>query len=99
MYFSYAVIRNYFCFAQRHAEEAWIPLKQDPYYLELRFGAYVPESGERDVSRMEEKANVARKSLNRKFAGQCVFYDRAYGQSIMKEKELVDILEKALENR
>ena len=73
--------------------------RQDPYYLELRFGAYVPESGERDVSRMEEKANVARKSLNRKFAGQCVFYDRAYGQTIMKEKELVDSLEKALENR
>ena len=34
MYFSDAVIRNYFCFAQRHAEEAGIPLKQDPYYLD-----------------------------------------------------------------
>lgn len=34
MYFSDAVIRNYFCSAQRHAEDAGIPLKQDPYYLD-----------------------------------------------------------------
>ena len=34
MYFSDAVIRDYFCFAQRHAEQAGIPLKQDPYYLD-----------------------------------------------------------------
>ena len=34
MYFSDAVIRNYFCFAQGHAEQAGIPLKQDPYYLD-----------------------------------------------------------------
>lgn len=34
MYFSDAMIRDYFCFAQRHAEEAGIPLRQDPYYLD-----------------------------------------------------------------
>lgn len=73
--------------------------RQDPYYLELRFGAYVPEPGETDVSGMEEKANIARKSLNGRSAGQCVFYDGSYGRTMMEEKELVDGLEKALENR
>ena len=73
--------------------------RQDPYYLELRFGAYVPEPGETDVSGMEEKANIARKSLNGRSAGQCVFYDGSYGITMMEEKELVDGLEKALENR
>ena len=34
MYFSDAVIRDYFRFAQRHAEQAGIPLKQDVYYLD-----------------------------------------------------------------
>ena len=34
MYFSDAVIRDYFRFAQKHAEQAGIPLKQDPYYLD-----------------------------------------------------------------
>ena len=33
MYFSDAVIREYFCFAQKHAEQAGTPLRQDPYYL------------------------------------------------------------------
>ena len=45
--------------------------RQDRYYLELRFGAYVPEPGETDVTGMEEKANIARKSLRRNAAGQC----------------------------
>ena len=34
MYFSDAVIRDYFCFAQKHAAQAAIPPKQDPYYLD-----------------------------------------------------------------
>ena len=34
MYFSDAVIQDYFRFAQRHAEQAGIPLKQDVYYLD-----------------------------------------------------------------
>ena len=34
MYFSDTVIRDYFLFAQKHAEQAGIPLKQDPYYLD-----------------------------------------------------------------
>lgn len=34
MYFSDAVIRDYFRFAQRHAERSGIPLKQDAYYLD-----------------------------------------------------------------
>ena len=34
MYFSDAVIRDYFRFAQRHAERSGIPLKQDVYYLD-----------------------------------------------------------------
>lgn len=73
--------------------------RQDRYYLELRFGAYVPEPGETDVTGMEEKANIARKSLRRNAAGQCMFYDRKYGQAMREEKELVDGLEKGLENR
>ena len=34
MYFSDAVIRDYFRFARKHAEDAGIPPKQDPYYLD-----------------------------------------------------------------
>ena len=34
IYFSDAVIRDYFRFAQQHAKKAGIPLKQDPYYLD-----------------------------------------------------------------
>lgn len=34
IYFSDAVLRDYFRFAQQHAKKAGIPLKQDPYYLD-----------------------------------------------------------------
>ena len=73
--------------------------RQDPYYLELRFGAYIPEPGEKDVAGMEEKANIARKSQSGKSTDRCVFYDWSYGQMVVREKELVDGLEKGLANR
>lgn len=72
--------------------------RDDSYYLELRFGIYEPEAGETDISRMEERANIARKSQNGRSRILFGFYDRNRSREVIEEKELVYSVDNAIAN-
>lgn len=68
---------------------------ENPYYLELRFGADVAQSGEIDVPLMEERSSTARKTGN-KMHGACTFYDSEWQRIQLEEKDLVNWLDNSM---
>ena len=69
--------------------------QENPYYLELRFGAYIIQPGETDVPSLEERSSTARKNGG-KLHGGCTFYNAEWQRVQLEEKELVDRLERSL---
>ncbi len=69
--------------------------QENPYYLELRFGAYIIQPGETDVPTIEERSSTARK-IGGKLHGGCTFYNAEWQRIQLEEKELVDRLERSL---
>lgn len=71
--------------------------RKDPYYIELRFGIYMPEGGGETLVDMQEKANIARKS-QKDGRHQYHFYSEERSEQHLKEKELMASVEKSLQN-
>lgn len=69
--------------------------QENPYYLELRFGAYRIQPDDTDVPSIEERSSTARKN-GKKIHGGCTFYDAEWQRVQLEEKELVDRLECSL---
>ena len=69
--------------------------RENPYYLELRFGADMARPGETDVTAMEERSSTARK-IGDKMHGGCTFYDAAWQQAQLEEKETINWLDTSL---
>ena len=68
---------------------------ENPYYLELRFGADMARPGETDVTVMEERSSTARKA-SEKMHGGCTFYDAEWQRVQLEEKDLVNWLDISL---
>lgn len=69
--------------------------QENPYYLELRFGAYIIQPDDKDVPSIEERSSTARKNGG-KLHGGCTFYNAEWQRVQLEEKELVDRLELSL---
>ena len=71
--------------------------RDSPYFLDIRFGIYLPEPGETDVAGMMEKANIARKNQGENPSDRCMFYNAVRQQAYIQEKELLNNLEFSLD--
>lgn len=69
--------------------------RENPYYLELRFGADTARPGETDVTAMEERSSTARK-IGEKMYGECTFYDAEWQRVQLEEKETINWLDTSL---
>lgn len=70
--------------------------RESPYYIELRFGVYVPSEEGEDLVDMQEKSNLARKSQQDGSHGRCHFYDEATQEKTVQEKELAGMVDRSL---
>ena len=70
--------------------------REDPYYLELRFGAEMAAPGSQDVAAMQERSSTARKT-GAATEGGCTFYDAEWQRTQLQEKELVNRLDASLQ--
>lgn len=71
---------------------------QGPFGLDLYFGIYLPERADEPLSDMQEKANLARKDKKGDFRYRYQFYNEQSQQQRLKEKELMNEVEPALQN-
>ena len=71
---------------------------KEPYYLELYFGIYQPESGDEALADMQEKANIARKHKKGDDRYRYNFYDEEVQKRNIREKELMGMVEYSLRN-
>ena len=70
--------------------------REDPYYLELRFGADMAAPEKTDVAAMQERSSTARKT-GAAVEGGCTFYDAEWQRTQLREKELVNRLDASLQ--
>lgn len=71
---------------------------KEPYYLELYFGIYQPESGDEALADMQEKANIARKHKKGDDRYRYNFYDEEVQKRNIREKELMGMVDYSLRN-
>ncbi|MGI5954670.1 bifunctional diguanylate cyclase/phosphodiesterase [Dysosmobacter sp.] len=71
---------------------------KEPYYLELYFGIYQPESGDEPLADMQEKANIARKHKKGDDRYRYNFYDEEVQKRNIREKELMGMVDYSLRN-
>lgn len=69
--------------------------RETSYYLTLRQGAYRVEDPHLSVTLMQDRANLACKSAK---GGACVFYDAQMIERLLREKDLIDLMEGSLGN-
>lgn len=69
--------------------------RENPYYLELRFGADMARPGDTDVTAMEERSSTARK-IGDKLHGACTFYNAEWQRVQVEEKEMINWLDISL---
>lgn len=69
--------------------------REDPYYLELRFGACVVQPGDTDMATLEERSSTARKTGGT-LQGGCTFYNAEWHRIQLEEKEMVNRLDASL---
>ena len=69
--------------------------RRDPFYLELCFGIYLPETNEEFVD-MQEKANLARKYKKGDFRYRYNFYNEENQSKTFREKELAAMVDHSL---
>lgn len=73
--------------------------QENPYHLSLNCGVYQVQCGERDITTIRDRANVARgisKSESGYISG-CVFYTELERQRLLKEQVMENEMEHALE--
>lgn len=71
--------------------------QQEPFGLDFYFGIYLPDDGEESLTDMQEKANLARKYKKGDFRYRYHFYDEKAQEKHLKEKELMNEVDYALE--
>ena len=79
-----------------HKANAFNQGREDPYYLELRFGADMAAPEKTDVAAMQERSSTARKT-GAAVEGGCTFYDAEWQRTQLREKELVNRLDASLQ--
>nr|WP_122012668.1 EAL domain-containing protein [Maliibacterium massiliense] len=72
-----------------------------PYYLTLDCGIFMVDRPQVDIVMMRDRSNAARKSNKQRNNAQhcaCVFYNDLDRVQLLREKEMENIMERALEN-
>jgi diguanylate cyclase (GGDEF)-like protein len=67
-----------------------------PYYLTILQGAYLVDDLSLDVTVMQDRANIARKSKFQEKDNACMFYSSIVMEQLQREKEYIDTLDYSL---
>ena len=71
--------------------------EQSAFSLDLYFGIYLPDNADEPLAEMQEKANLARKHKKGDFRYRYQFYDERSQEQHLKEKELMNEVDRALQ--
>ena len=69
------------------------------YNVSLAFGVYRPSKGEQDLEKMMEFADLARLESKNGYKGGIVFYEADLGERTIREAEIENKMDQALQNR
>lgn len=69
-----------------------------PYRLILQPGAYMVEDPAADITVLQDRAKTASRNRSAAEDEHCKFYDAAFTQRLLRERELNDLFEPSLEN-
>ncbi|VHY08400.1 EAL domain-containing protein [Clostridioides difficile] len=73
--------------------------RENPYFLRLSVGIYTIENHNEDLITIQDHANTARKSFNKTHQSDFSFYSDIERKRLISEKEISNLMEKALENK
>lgn len=73
--------------------------RENPYFLRISAGIYTIENHNEDLITIQDHANTARKSFNKAHQSDFSFYSDIERKRLISEKEISNLMEKALENK
>ncbi|VIC43329.1 signaling protein [Clostridioides difficile] len=73
--------------------------RENPYFLRISVGIYTIENHNEDLITIQDHANTARKSFNKTHQSDFSFYSDIERKRLISEKEISNLMEKALENK
>lgn len=73
--------------------------RENPYFLRISAGIYTIENHNEDLITIQDHANTARKSFNKTHQSDFSFYSDIERKRLISEKEISNLMEKALENK
>ncbi|MCC0637124.1 GGDEF domain-containing protein [Clostridioides sp. ES-S-0001-02] len=73
--------------------------KEKPYFLRISVGIYAIENHDEDLITIQDHVNTARKSFNKAHKSDFNFYSDIEKKRLIFEKELSNLMEKALEDK
>lgn len=73
--------------------------RENPYFLRISVGIYTIENCNEDLITIQDYANTARKSFNKAHQSDFSFYSDIERKRLISEKEISNLMEKALEDK
>ncbi|MCI9976912.1 GGDEF domain-containing protein [Clostridioides difficile] len=73
--------------------------RENPYFLRISVGIYTIENRNEDLITIQDYANTARKSFNKAHQSDFSFYSDIERKRLISEKEISNLMEKALEDK
>ncbi|MBY2476835.1 GGDEF domain-containing protein [Clostridioides difficile] len=73
--------------------------RENPYFLRISAGIYTIENRNEDLITIQDYANTARKSFNKAHQSDFSFYSDIERKRLISEKEISNLMEKALEDK